>query len=503
MIIEVEDRFCKVAKAFSKVLEKLERAAERGDAVHEVEEMTWSDLIEMGRKMIVEYIKKQEEDIPRPKVIEHEGKKLHRLRGRRMRPYVSAFGPTPFRRDVYATRETQRQEVVPLDAKLGMPEGNTSYLLQKWSGTKCVKESYQESRATLLEILGFAPSVNCLEDLVARAAEHAEVYFDQQEAVDPTTEEEILVATSDCKGVPMRHVDAPRTKQDNDVPRPKRKRLKKGEKNGQKRMACVGGVYSVAPFRRTADDVLKEILRKEKQEQRPKPRNKRLRAVLTCKVDDKEVNAKDVVFNWLAKEVQQRDPQECRTVVAIMDGETKLRDLQELKVGRAIGILDIWHVTEYLWKLAYCFHSEGSDKAEAFVETYLRKLLEGKVRRAIGGIRQMVTKAALSKPKCEKAEQCLNYFAERCEYMKYDEYLAAGYPIGSGVVEGACRHLVKDRMEQTGMRWRIAGAQAVLSLRAIYVNDDWETFHADRIQAEQRKLYPYKKRLPAILNCAT
>ena len=81
--------------------------------------------------------------------------------------------------------------------------------------------------------------------------------------------------------------------------------------------------------------------------------------------------------------------------------------------------------------------------------------------------------------------------------------VSSGYPIGSGVVEGACRHLVKDRMEQTGMRWRIAGAQAILSLRAIYVNDDWEAFHADRIQTEQRKLYPYKKRLRTILNCAT
>jgi hypothetical protein len=258
----------------------------------------------------------------------------------------------------------------------------------------------------------------------------------------------------------------------------------------------------VAPFRRTADDVLNEILRKEKQEQRPKPQNKRLRAVLTRKIDAKEVNAKDVVFDWLAKEVRQRDPQEYRTVVAIMDGETKLRNLQELKVGRAIGILDIWHVTEYLWKLAYCFHSEGSDEAEAFVETYLRKLLEGNVGRVIGGIRQMITKRGLSKHKCEKAQQCLNYFAERCEYMKYDEYLAAGYPIGSGVVEGACRHLVKDRMEQAGMRWRIAGAQAILSLRAIYVNDDWEAFHANRIQTEQRKLYPYKKHLRAILSCA-
>jgi hypothetical protein len=501
--MEVEDQFCKVAKAFSEVLSKLQRAAERGAAVHEVEETTWSGLIETGREMIVAYIHKQEEDVPRPEVIEHEGKTLQRLPEQRLRPYVSAFGPTPFWRDVYAQRETQRQEVVPLDAKLGMPEGNTSYLLQKWSGTKCVKESYEESRATLLEILGFAPSVNCLEDLVARAAEHAEVYFDQQQAVDPTTEEKILVATSDCKGVPMREVDAPRTKRADDLRRPKRKRLKKGEKNGQKRMACVGGVYSVAPFRRTADDVLNEILRQKKQERRPKPQNKRLRAVLTRQVDDREVNAKEVVFDWLAKEVQQRDPQEQRTVVAIMDGETKLRDLQELTIGRAIGILDIWHVTEYLWKLAYCFHPEGSDAAEAFVETYLRKLLEGKVGRVIGGIRQMATKGGLRKCKREKLEQYLSYFADRRQYMKYDKYLAAGYPIGSGVVEGACRHLVKDRMEQTGMRWRIGGAQAVLSLRALYVNDEWEPFHADRIRAEQRNLYPYKRHLPAILNCAT
>jgi len=475
MIIEVEDRYHKAAKQFVKVLTASEQAAKRGDAVHEVEERTWRGLIETGREMVVAYIKKQEEEVARPEVIEHEGKKLQRLPERRTRPYVSVFGPTPFDRDVYASRETQRQEVVPLDAKLGMPEGNISYLLQKWSGARFVKESYQESRATLLDVLGFAPSVNCLEDIAARASEHAEVYFDRQEPVDPTTEAEILVATSDCKGVPMRKVDAPRAKRGDDVPRPKRKRLKKGQKNGQKRMACVGGVYSVAPFRRTADDVLNEILRQQKQQQRPKPRNKRLRAVLTRKVADKEVNAKDVVFDWLAKEVRQRDPQERRTVVAIMDGEAKLRDLQERTIDRAIGILDIWHVTEYLWKLAYCFHPEGSAEAESFVETYLRKLLEGKVRRVIGGIRQMVTKGGLSKPRQEKAEQYLNYFAQRCEYMKYDEYLAAGYPIGSGVVEGACRHLVKDRMEQTGMRWRIAGAQAVLSLRAIYVNDDWDT----------------------------
>jgi hypothetical protein len=501
MIIQIEKRFCKVANVFSEMLSKVQRAAERGDAVHEVEELTLSSLLEMGRQTVLAYIQEQKEELPRPQVIEHAGRTLHRLPEQRTRPYVSAFGPTPFARDVYAAREAQRQEVVPLDAKLGMPQSDTSYLLQKWSGTQFVKESYKESRVTLESILGFAPSVNCLEDMAAQASEHAERYFDQQAPVDATTEAEILVATSDCKGVPMRKVDAPRGKQADDVPQ--RKRLKKGEKNGQKRMACVGGVYSVAPFRRTVEDVLHEILRKEKQEQRPKPQNKRLRAVLTRQVDGEEVNAKDVVFDWLARELQQRDPHEQRTVVAVMDGENKLRDLQEVKIKRAIGILDIWHVTEYLWELAYCFYRDGSDEAEAFVETYLRKLLEGKVHRVIGGIRQMATKRDLTQPKWDKVEGCLNYFAVRSEYMKYDEYLAAGYPIGSGVVEGACRHLVKDRMEQAGMRWRIAGAQAILSLRAIYVNDDWDAFHADRIQAEQRKLYPYKKHLRAILSCAT
>ena len=210
MIIEIEDRFCKAAKVFSKLLDKVQRAAECGDAVHEVEEMTWNDLIETGRETVAAFIQEQKEDLPQPEEIEYEGNTLRRLPEPRVRCYVSAFGPTPFARDVYATRETQRQEVVPLDAKLGLPQSDTSYLLQKWSGVQFVKESYQESRTTLEGILGFAPSVNCLEDMAAQASAHAEVYFAEQASVDPATEAEIIVATSDCKGVPLRTVDAPR-----------------------------------------------------------------------------------------------------------------------------------------------------------------------------------------------------------------------------------------------------------------------------------------------------
>jgi hypothetical protein len=136
MIIEVEDRFCKVAKAFSKVLEKLERAAERGDALHEVEETTWSGLIETGREMVVAYIQKQEEDIPRPEVIEHEGKKLHRLPQRRMRPYVSAFGPTPYRRDVarHAAGNPGFRSVGQLPGRHGRAGGRTCRGLLRRTG---------------------------------------------------------------------------------------------------------------------------------------------------------------------------------------------------------------------------------------------------------------------------------------------------------------------------------------------------------------------------------
>ena len=208
---------------------------------------------------------------------------------------------------------------------------------------------------------------------------------------------------------------------------PRGKRLKKGEKNGQKRMACVGGVYSVAPFRRTVEDVLDEILRKEKQKQRPKPQNKRLRAVLTREVDGQEVNAKDVVFDWLAKELQQRDPHENRTVVAIMDGENKLRDLQELKTqagDRHLGHLarDRILMGTGLLFLPRWERRGGSLCGDLSAKAAGRQGQPRDWRHSANG-----DQTDLPPPKWNKVEDCLTYFAARSEYMKYDEYLAAGY----------------------------------------------------------------------------
>jgi UDP-glucuronate 4-epimerase len=168
-------------------------------------------------------------------------------------------------------------------------------------------------------------------------------------------------------------------------------------------------------------------------------------------------------------------------LVFLWDGERALHDRQgEYLPEDAVCILDLFHVMERLWKVAWCFFDEATEKPEAhqWMEKHLRMLLEGKVRYVIGGLRQMVTKRGLKGTRRKAIEEVTGYFRRNCERMKYDEYLAKGYPIGSGVVEGACRHLVKDRLERTRMRWRPEGAQAMLDLRAAYLNEEWVPFWA-------------------------
>jgi len=156
-------------------------------------------------------------------------------------------------------------------------------------------------------------------------------------------------------------------------------------------------------------------------------------------------------------------------------------------------ILDIMHVLGYLWTASYAFHKEGSAEAARWVMHRLELLLEGKVGYVIGGLRQSITKHRLSGGKRAKVEKAIAYMKKRREYMAYDEYLAKGYPIGSGVVEGACRSLVRDRMEGPGMRWGVPGAQAILDLRAVRMNGDWQEFWEYRVGRERERLYGLRK----------
>jgi hypothetical protein len=254
-------------------------------------------------------------------------------------------------------------------------------------------------------------------------------------------------------------------------------------------MAYVGAVYSIDCFRRTADDVVDEVCRKQRAAERPTPQHKQVWAEMTSAREAAGCTGRERTFVEMAIACQQRDPARGKTLVCLMDGEKALWDVAGEWLPRAVGILDLFHVLERLWIAAYCFHPERSPEAEAFVSHRLRMLLTGKVGYVIGGLRRLRDEHNLSAEKRKTLNAAIHYYENNREHMKYDEYLAAGYPIGSGVAEGACRHLVKDRLECTGMRWTVTGAQAMLHLRAIYLNGCWEDFTNYHIEAEQARLY--------------
>jgi hypothetical protein len=407
-----------------------------------------------------------------------------RLDQTRTRPYLSIFGAIDIERTCYGK---DHPEAFPLDAQLHLPQRQYSYLLQRWLGLFVVDDAHAEAIKKLQTILGLEIAVKASEDLNREQASDVESFQNHLPTPEATEEGPLLVVTADCKGVPLvRKALPPEATTETPLANARRG---KGEKANKKKMAAVGAVYTIDPFVRTADDVIDEVMRKEAAARRPKPAHKRVRAELLV--------GKVALFVWLADEVIRRNPQGSKPVIFLSDGERALHDRQsEYLPEDTVCILDLFHVMERLWKAAWCFFDEATQKREAhqWVEERLERLLEGPVDSVIRGLRYQATQRGLKGQKRKTVRDAADYFERNRDRMKYNEYLAAGYPIGSGVVEGACRHLVKDRMERTGMRWLPSGAQAMLDLRATYLNGEWNAFWNFHVAQEDQRLYGNMRR---------
>ena len=179
-------------------------------------------------------------------------------------------------------------------------------------------------------------------------------------------------------------------------------------------------------------------------------------------------------------EAERHDPERVKRWVVLVDGAETQLDLVEAGAA-AYGvdvtvILDIIHVVEYVWKAAHVFHDEGSPELACWAWTRVRDILEGKSSKVAAAMRRAATVAGLSKDTRKPVDTCADYLQKYAPYLHYDHYLAAGYPIATGVIEGACRYLVRDRMELTGARWRLVGAEAVLKLRALRASGDFDAY---------------------------
>ena len=256
-------------------------------------------------------------------------------------------------------------------------------------------------------------------------------------------------------------------------------------------MAMVGAVQTTDVKQRRPEDVVEELKGddeegKKQRQSLPKPHNKRVFASLEADPDE--------FTQELAAEMVRRHPERKRLVGGLVDAEPALMNALKRWVlplfANIVLILDLFHVLRYLWKAANCIHAEGTVKAEEWVTHRLRRILNGEVARVIRGLRQSATKRKKAKKKWKALETAADYFDKRRQYMRYDQYLAMGPPIATGVIESTCRHLAKDRMELSGMRWSIPGGEAMLRVRSLVLNDEFDAFWDFHIDLEQARLIP-------------
>ena len=503
MIAQMES-IGKAEAVFQNMVAFVKQAIESGELrIDEVERTLFDKCLAEGLHLL-EAFAAGAGDGDHGETVEHEGQSLQRSERKRAKPYRSIFGVLSIERYVYAEGLKKKVAWAPVDARLGLPAGEQSYVLEDWMLRVCVKESFAEGVGSLRELLGVKTSVRAAEVMTRNMAVHADSFSETRAAFDADSEQEIIVLAADGKGVPMRRPLEQRLHEQQtaaaaktgdvkpiDQPAaawPQAKRLKPGEKRTRKQMAYVGAVYSIAPFVRTPEEIVNELRRKQRQAGRPRPQNKQVFAEMTRFRKGEVINGQVQCFARLAWSAIRRADRE-KPLVCLMDGQRSLWALKESWFPRAIGVLDIFHVLERLWQVAHACHGEGTREAEWQVNRHLRLLLEGKVACVVGLYKRLLGQNCLRGNQVKTVRQNIAYFENNKQYMKYDEYLAAGYPIGTGVAEGACHHFVKDRMELAGMRWEIEGAQAMLSLRAFYLNDQWDDFMTHRIQTEQEALY--------------
>jgi hypothetical protein len=394
--------------------------------------------------------------------------------------YYSVFGKVRFWRHYFtAAGQVGR---CPLDAELSLPARCSSDLLREWAAYGATGESYRESQTVLERILGVSLSIQALETGVAAAEDVSSFY---EEPAAPTASpggDTILVVQADGKGVPM--VQAPA--QAPGV------RLGKGQKRSKKQEAVVTALYTIAPYQRTPQEVVAALLQDSERPEpaaRPQPVGKELRATL---------EGKAVALSRLATRVAQREGPHIQHRVALTDGAEALQQQLLTHVPAYTLILDIIHATEYLWDTANALLGETHPHRLAWVCAYLEPLLAGQTEAVLTALEAEANDPMHTVPQRQTVQRTIGYYRRNRPYMRYDEYLAYGWPIGTGVVEGACGHLVKDRMEQSGMRWTKGGAQVMLDLRAVRLNGHWETYWQFHRHQQHQRLYGQSAPAPVL-----
>ena len=420
----------------------------------------------------------------------------------RARPLVTRFGQVSVSRIAY--RSPGRSNVHPLDAALNLPEEKHSHGLRKLAAVEAARGSMEAAGDAVTRVTGVRIGTRQLEELARRAAAHVEAFY-LQRVIRPAPADHALVLTFDGKGIVMLPgALRPATAKAAAAAAGKlATRLSPGEKNGRKRMAELACVYDAVPVPRAPEDIIstpaQKRRKKKPQAMKPnrkgKPREPQARGKwLTASVTDDIPAVIAAAFD----EAERRDPQHERDWAVLIDGNnTQIETVTAEAASRDITItvvIDFIHVLEYAWKAAWSFFDKGEPAAEEWVADQARKILHGNSAQVAAGIRRRATTYGYSPAERAGADECARYLDNKKDYLDYATALRNGWPIATGIIEGACRHIVKDRMDITGARWGLEGAEAILKLRAVIATGDFEDYWRFHLRREHERIHHAKYR---------
>lgn len=473
--------FCEAHGAMDKLIEQLMAMAAAGATAGDVQRLMATDGTALLRDLAQGFFDQRAAQERRVTVVGADG--VERTEARTAsRRIETPVGEIEVKRLLYQAPGVAG--LAPLDAALGLPDEKYRHDVRRIVAEESSKSSFDEVVELIAKRTGASVPKRQVEELAVRAAQDFDAFY-RDRLREPEQSDDLLVLSFDGKGIAMRHEDLREATRKAAAAEPKlHTRLAKGEKPNRKRMAQVAAIYSIARWQRTSSDVLHGL--REPGTARPRPTNKRVWAsAKRC--------AQAVIEDAFA-EARRRDPDLRRRWVVLVDGQRDQITRVE-RAARAMGVtitivLDIVHVLEYLWRAAYAFHADGTPAAETWVENQLVKLLSGRSGGEIAkSMRLMARSHGLDAVAARPVEKAAVYLVGHTRLLHYDRALADGLPIATGVIEGACRYLVQDRMGRTGARWSLAGAEAILCLRALRTSGDFDDYWLFHLAKENERTH--------------
>lgn len=436
-----------------------------------IERGLFKRLLDLGAKLLLLFFIIRAQNSSRESIQTTDGQELSYLEERK-RTYFSIFGKIPLWRPYFYQSGVGE---APLDAELSLGSDRYSDFLRDMSEYLAVYVAYNKDADLLDRFFDLQLSTRVIQKIIDADAADVEAFYAQKSPPSPAEEAEILVLQADGKGVPMVL----------ETPAEPMVRLGKGKKRGRKKEAIVTTVYTTACASRTPEEVVDSLFHQDSSTHKdtsahPKPQNKHIWATL---------DGKDAALDRLMKQVAPRQGSHIQHQVALCDGCEALQSRIEARFPDFALILDFIHPNEDLWEVANSLLGETNEQRTDWVAKKTLQMLSGETEQIISEFRQLAQDVNCSSTQREKLARTANYFERNLPYMDYQTYLAKGWPIASGVIEGACRHFVKDRFELSGMRWTQEGAENLMRLRAVAENGDWDAYHDFRKRQRHTRLY--------------